>query len=327
MNERRVTGGVLMLVGAVALPVLHQRATGIWTWDIPGLAHSPVGGTAAAKWIFAAMALGFAVKVPLVPLHNWLPDAHTEAPAAGSVMLAGVMLKMGVYGFFRILVPVFPELSAQALPCLGALGVVNILYGALCAMAQTDLKRLVAFTSISHLGFCMVGLFSLTAAGLSGSALQLVNHGLSTGGLFLLVGMMYGRAHRRGLADFGGLAATAPWFAFFFGFVLLSSIGLPGLNGFVGEFLSLAGLAKVSGRLAAAALLGTALAAAYGLPAYQKVFWAPAGPASASGRISDMNRRERLIFWALSALIVGLGICPGPFMRFLALSTSGLVMR
>ena len=318
-------GSLFLLVGFIALPTLHHAATGVWTWDIPDLARTPLAKS-AAPWIYAAIALGFAVKIPLIPLHNWLPDAHTEAPAAGSVILAGVMLKAGVYGFLRVLLPVFPGISAAALPWLGALGVANILYGALCAMAQTDLKRLIAYTSISHLGFCLVGMFSLTGEGLAGASLQMINHGLSTGALFLMVGMMYDRVHRRGIADFGGLDEIAPRLAFFFGFVLLSSIGLPGLNGFVGEMLSLDGMARVSPPLAAGGVLGGILAAAYALPAFQAVFWAPAGAGSATPKMTDLVRSERAVLWTLAALILWLGLYPQPLLRLLEPSLTPLVM-
>jgi NADH-quinone oxidoreductase subunit M len=242
-------------------------------------------------------------------------------------MLAGSMLKMGLFGFLRILLPVFPDISAAALPVLGGLGVVNILYGAFCAMAQSDLKRLVAFTSVSHLGFCLVGIFSLTAAGIAGGSLQMLNHGLSTGGLFLLVGMLYERTHRRGLGDFGALASRTPVFAFFFGFILLSSIGLPGLNGFVGELLSLTGMAQVSRLLAALGLLGAVLAAAYGIPAFQAVFWAPEGPGSVSAKVADLDMRERTILWTLVLLILWLGLYPRPMLDLMEPAVAALVQR
>jgi len=318
-------GSLFLLVGFIALPTYHHAATGNWTWDIPELARTALDPK-AASWIYAAIALGFAVKIPVLPLHNWLPDAHTEAPAAGSVLLAGVMLKAGVYGFLRILLPVFPDVSAAALPWLGGLGVANILYGALCAMAQGDLKRLVAYTSISHLGFCLVGIFSLTGEGLAGASLQMLNHGLSTGALFLMIGMVYERVHRRGVADFGGLASVAPWLTFFFAFTLLSSIGLPGLNGFVGEMLSLLGMAKVSTGLAAAGVVGTVLAAAYALPAFQKVFWAPAGEGSVTPKMTDLTLGERSILWTLAALILWLGVYPQPMLAFLEPSLAPLAV-
>jgi NADH-quinone oxidoreductase subunit M len=227
------------------------------------------------------------------------------------------MLKMGVYGFLRILIPIFPDLSIRALPYFCALGVINILYGAFCAMAQTDLKRLVAYTSVSHLGFCVLGIFSLTVEGMAGGSLQMLNHGLSTGGLFLLVGMLYERAHRRGLGDFGRLSEFTPVFAFFFALLLLSSIGLPGLNGFVGEVMVLAGAAKISWVLAALGLCGAVLAAAYGLPAFQKLYWEPTGPESVSAQIKDMTLRERAILWILSILILALGLYPRPVLQLI----------
>ncbi|MBI5203265.1 MAG: NADH-quinone oxidoreductase subunit M [Elusimicrobia bacterium] len=319
-------GSLFLLVGFIALPTYHHAATGKWTFDIPELARTALDPK-ASPWLYAAIALGFAVKIPVLPLHNWLPDAHTEAPAAGSVLLAGVMLKAGVYGFLRILLPVFPDVSAAALPWLGGLGVANILYGALCAMAQGDLKRLVAYTSISHLGFCLVGMFSMTGEGLAGASLQMLNHGLSTGALFLMIGMVYERVHRRGVDDFGGLADVAPWLAFFFAFTLLSSIGLPGLNGFVGEMLSLLGMARVCGLLAGLGVLGTILAACYALPAFQKVFWAPAGAGSATSKMTDLTLGERSILWTLAALILWLGVYPQPMLALLEPSLTPLVLQ
>lgn len=319
-------GGLALLVGLGGLVAMHHQATGVWTWEIAELTQGTAAGPGAV-WVFLAICAGFAVKVPMFPLHNWLPEAHTEAPAAGSVMLAGVMLKMGVYGFMRVALPAFPAEAAAALPWAGALGVASILYGALCAMAQKDLKKLIAFTSVSHMGFCMVGLFSLTSEGVAGASLQMINHGLSTGGLFLLVGFLYERAHRRGLDDFGGLAETAPWFAFFFAFVTLSSIGLPGLNGFVGEALSLYGLSRVSLPMAGLASLGAVLAAAYGLPAFQRVFWAPPGPASRSAHVHDLTGREKAVLWSLALPILFLGLYPAPLLKMMAPAIEVLSLR
>lgn len=319
-------GGLTLLVGLGGLVALHHQATGVWTWEVAELTRATARGPWAV-WVFAAICAGFAVKVPMFPVHNWLPEAHTEAPAAGSVMLAGVMLKMGVYGFMRVALPAFPTLAAEALPWAASLGVASILYGALCAMAQKDLKKLIAFTSVSHMGFCMVGLFSLTREGVAGAALQMINHGLSTGGLFLLVGFLYERAHRRGLDDFGGLAETAPWFTFFFAFITLSSIGLPGLNGFVGEALSLYGLSRASLPFAAAASLGAVLAAAYGLPAFQRVFWAPPGPGSVSAHVHDLNLREKAVLWALAAPILLLGLYPAPLLALMSPAVEALAFR
>jgi NADH-quinone oxidoreductase subunit M len=316
-------GSVFMLLALLALVSAHHRVTGVWTWDLAALDASTLGS--AGPLVFWGLVLGFAVKIPMVPLHTWLPDAHTEAPAAGSVMLAGVMLKMGVYGLLRIALPLFPNLSWDALPLLGGLAAFSTIYGALCAMAQTDLKRMIAYSSIAHLGFCLLGVLSRTSQGLAGGTLQLVNHGLTTGALFLMVGFLYERAHKRGLSDFGDLASRAPYLAFFFGFSTLASIGLPGLNGFVGEFMSLSGALAALPVLAFAGVLGVTLAAAYALPAFQAVFWAPAGPDSVSGKVTDLNLRERLILWTLSGFMLWIGLAPKPWLAFFEPALRGLV--
>ncbi len=317
------SGSVLMLLALLALVSAYHRVTGIWTWDLALLDASTLG--AAAPLVFWGLVLGFAVKIPMFPLHTWLPDAHTEAPAAGSVMLAGVMLKMGVYGLLRIALPLFPSLSYDALPILGGLAAFSTIYGALCAMAQTDLKRMIAYSSIAHLGFCLLGVLSRTSQGLTGGTLQLVNHGLTTGALFLLVGFLYERAHKRGLSDFGDLASRAPYLAFFFGFSTLASIGLPGLNGFVGEFMSLSGALSVLPILAFAGVLGVTLAAAYALPAFQAVFWAPAGPDSVSAKVTDLDRRERAVLWVLCGLMLWIGLAPKPWLAWFEPAIRGLV--
>ncbi len=317
------SGSVLMLLALLALVSAHHRATGVWTWDLALLDASTLGS--AAPLVFWGLVLGFAVKIPMVPLHTWLPDAHTEAPAAGSVMLAGVMLKMGVYGLLRIAMPLFPVLSWDALPILGGLAAFSTIYGALCAMAQTDLKRMIAYSSIAHLGFCLLGVLSRTSQGLTGGALQLVNHGLTTGALFLMVGFLYERSHKRGLSDFGDLASRAPYLAFFFGFSTLASIGLPGLNGFVGEFMSLSGALAALPVLAFAGVLGVTLAAAYALPAFQAVFWAPAGPDSVSDKVTDVNLRERAVLWTLCGLMLWIGLAPKPWLAWFEPALRGLV--
>jgi len=322
-------GSILMLLALLAIVVAHQRASGVWTWDLETLKGTDLG--AAAPWAFLGLLLGFGVKIPMVPLHTWLPDAHTEAPAAGSVMLAGVMLKMGLYGLIRVALPLLPSVAAAWQPILGTLAGINAVYGALCAMAQTDLKRLIAYSSIAHLGFCLLGTFSGTTPGLTGAALQMINHGITTGALFLMVGFLYERAHKRGLDDFGGLAARAPRLAFFFGLSTLASIGLPGLNGFVGEFLCLSGSAQspiLFAGLPFFALLGAVgvtLAAAYALPAYQAVFWAPEGPGSVSARVDDLDARESAILWSLCALMVWIGLSPRVWLSLLEPSLRGLV--
>ncbi len=318
------SASVFMLLAILALVSAHHRVSGVWTWDLAVLDGKALG--TAAPLVFWGLVLGFAVKIPMIPLHTWLPDAHTEAPAAGSVMLAGVMLKMGVYGLLRVAIPLFPSVSWDALPILGGLAALSTVYGALCAMAQTDLKRMIAYSSIAHLGFCLLGVLSRTSQGLTGGTLQLLNHGLTTGALFLMVGFLYERSHKRGLADFGDLATRAPYLAFFFGFSTLASIGLPGLNGFVGEFMSLSGsIESCPPIFAFAGVLGVTLAAGYALPAFQAVFWAPAGPGSVSNKIVDLNLRERAILWSLCGLMLWIGLAPKPWLAWFEPALRGLV--
>lgn len=322
-------GSVFMLLALIALVVAKHEQTGIWTWALADLAGAPVG--AAGPWIFLGLLLGFGVKIPVVPLHTWLPDAHTEAPAAGSVMLAGVMLKMGLYGLIRIALPLFPVYAQTWAPWLAGLAAVNAVYGALCAMAQTDLKRLVAYSSIAHLGFCLLGILSGAAQGVVGGGLQMINHGITTGALFLMVGFLYERAHKRGLSDFGALAVRAPWMSFFFGFAIFASIGLPGLNGFVGEFMCLSGIAHSPIPLlnvpffVVAGIAGVTLAAAYALPAYQAVFWAPEGEGSVSGSVFDLTFREKSILWVLCGLMLWIGLSPAGWVSILEPSLKGLI--
>jgi NADH-quinone oxidoreductase subunit M len=322
-------GSVFMLLALIALVSAKHAQTGVWTWDLAALGQAPVG--AAGPWIFLGLLLGFGVKIPVVPLHTWLPDAHTEAPAAGSVMLAGVMLKMGLYGLIRIALPLFPAYAQTWAPWLAGLAAINAVYGALCAMAQTDLKRLVAYSSIAHLGFCLLGIVSGAAQGVAGGSLQMINHGITTGALFLMVGFLYERAHKRGLSDFGGLVARAPWLSFFFGFSIFASIGLPGLNGFVGEFMCLSGIAHSPIPLlslpifAVAGAVGVTLAAAYALPAYQAVFWAPEGPESVSSHVTDLDLREKSILWILCALMLWIGLAPATLIGLIEPATRGIV--
>ncbi len=317
-------GSVFLLLGILALVTMHHSATGLWTWDMAVL-RGPSSGRAAVV-VFLALVVGFGVKIPLFPLHTWLPDAHTEAPAAGSIMLAGVLLKLGVYGLLRVALPAFPEVSWSLLPWLGLIAAINMIYGALCSMAQGDLKRLVAYSSVAHLGFCVMGILSRTPEGLAGGSLQLLNHGLSTGALFLLVGCLYERGHKRGLSDFGGLFAKAPWFTFFFGVAVFASIGLPGLNGFVGEFMSLAGMARVLPILAIAGVVGVTLAAGYALPAYQAVFWADPGPGSVSAKVTELDWREKSLMWTLTLLMLWIGLFPGTLLSLLDSSLRGLLL-
>jgi NADH-quinone oxidoreductase subunit M len=271
-------------------------------------------------WLFLAFAVAFAIKVPLFPLHTWLPDAHVEAPTAGSVILAGVLLKMGAYGFLRFNLPLFPELSRQAAPYMAALAVIGILYGAAVAYAQKDMKKLVAYSSVSHLGFVILGIFSFTAQGISGAVLQMVNHGLSTGALFLIVGMLYERRHTRDLAAFGGLWKRLPLLGSVSLVVILSSLGLPGLNGFVGEFTILLGAFRSTAYggvwFGAAATLGVILAAVYLLHLFEKVFLGPLEHEE-NRSLPDMDLREMLTLAPILALIFWIGIYPAPFLNLI----------
>ncbi len=271
--------------------------------------------------LFIAFALAFAIKVPLFPLHTWLPDAHTEAPTGGSVILAGVLLKLGSYGFLRFAFPIFPDAARHFSPALAALSVAAIIYGALVAMMQSDIKKLVAYSSVSHMGFVMLGIASMTVIGTQGAMLQMLNHGISTGALFLLVGMLYDRAHTRRIADFGGVALKMPVFTAFFMIVTLSSIGLPLTNGFAGEFLILNGTYLSGfhwGRTAAvAATLGVLLSAAYMLWMVKRVFWGPANADPESGTAhlhTDLNAREVAVLLPLVVLIFWMGIHPQTFL-------------
>ena len=277
----------------------------------------------AVRWIFLAFAVAFAVKVPLFPLHTWLPDAHTQAPTAGSVILAGVMLKLGTYGFVRFGLYLFPEATVWFAPALVTLGVVGILYGAIVATMQRDLKRLVAYSSVAHLGFIVLGTFSLTTQGIEGGVMQMVNHGISTGALFLLVGMIYDRRHTREIAALKGLQKSAPIMAAVFTLVMLSSIGLPGLNGFAGEFLILVGSFLTYRWFTVVAAAGVILAALYLLWAYQRVFHGE--PDEENADMPDLSWREGLVMAPLLGLIVFLGVYPKPMLDRIEPSVTRLV--
>jgi NADH-quinone oxidoreductase subunit M len=273
-------------------------------------------------WVFVAMMCGFAVKVPMVPLHTWLPLAHVEAPTAGSVLLAGILLKLGTYGFLRLSVPLAPDASLRfGVPVLGTLAVVGIIYGAFCSLGQDDIKKLVAYSSVSHLGLCMLGLFALNEVGLTGSLLQMINHGLSTGALFLLVGMLYERYHTRKMADYGGMGARLHLLAVFMVFITLSSIGLPGLNGFLGELLTLGGMYDFAGSqvqgtlLASLGATGVVLGAWYMLTMVRQVFFGPLKEPHHEGHglISDLNGRELSALLPIAGLCLALGVFPKPF--------------
>ena len=303
-------GSAFMLVGMLALVFLHQRATGVLTFDLVELATKQSLAPMTARWIFLAFAAGFAVKVPLFPLHTWLPDAHTEAPTAGSVILAGVLLKMGTYGLLRFGLYLFPKAAVDLAPIMLTLAVIGITYGAIVATMQKDLKRLVAYSSVAHLGFIVLGTFAFTSQGLSGGVLQMINHGLSTGALFLLVGMIYDRRHTRQISELNGLQKSVPLLAAAFLVVMLSSVGLPGLNGFVGEFLILLGTFATHRWWAVVGTTGVILAAVYLLWAYQRVFHGE--PEGENASIPDLNLRERAVLLPLIAMIVFLGVYPKP---------------
>jgi NADH-quinone oxidoreductase subunit M len=270
------------------------------------------------SWLFAAFALAFAIKVPLFPFHTWLPDAHVEAPTAGSVILAGILLKMGTYGLLRFAIPLFPEAALALGPWLAWLAVIGIVYGALVAMVQQDVKKLVAYSSVSHLGFVVLGLFSLTTTGAAGGVVQMLAHGLSTGALFLLVGIIYERRHTRMIAEFGGLAHAMPCFAAVFLFVTLASIGLPGLCGFTGEFLILfgtfgSGLLPHARLLTALAATGVVLGAIYMLWMYQRVFLGKLGERNRG--LPDLSPREWAVLLPILVMIVALGVHPAPLLE------------
>lgn len=279
-------------------------------------------------WLFLAFALAFAIKVPMFPLHTWLPDAHVEAPTAGSVILAGVLLKMGGYGFLRFNLPLFPEASLQAAPYMAALAVIGILYGAAVSLMQKDVKKLVAYSSVSHLGFVMLGIFALTQQGLAGGVLQMINHGLSTGALFLIVGMLYERRHTREMNAYGGIWKVMPVLGALTLIVMLSSAGLPGLNGFVGEFTILLGAfgSQVlnSPYFAGAATIGVILAAVYLLVMFERVFLGPVR-VEANLWLKDLNAREVITLLPLLVLIFWIGLYPAPFFNLINPSVERLV--
>jgi NADH-quinone oxidoreductase subunit M len=299
-----VAGSLVMLVGVIAL----LWATGAAA--VPELlARASTLPHPTQAWLFTAFALAFAIKVPILPFHTWLADAHTEAPTSGSVLLAGVLLKMGTYGLLRFGIELFPGVATEAAPLFLALGALGIVYGALLALAQEDLKRLIACSSVSHLGFVVLGLFALTGPALAGAVLQMINHGLSTGLLFLLVGMAYERTHTRQLAHYGGLARVMPVFALFFVFTVLASAGLPGLNGFVGEYLILAGTFERSPFWAAVGVSGVVLGAVYLLVAARRVLFGPLTNPH-SEHLTDLGPREVGLMLPLCALVLWIGVQP-----------------
>ena len=312
-------GSALMLAGIIALVVTHTLEFGATSFALPDLMETTLS-IGAERWLFAAFALAFAIKVPLFPLHTWLPDAHVEAPTAGSVLLAGVLLKLGTYGLLRYNLSLFPDASVDAVPIMATLAVIGIIYGALVAIVQPDLKKLVAYSSVSHLGFIVLGTFALTSGGLQGAVIQNVNHGITTGALFLLVGMIYERRHTKKISDFGGLQKVMPIFAGFFLFMAFASIGLPGLNGFVGEFLVLIGGFPSLPVFAIIAASGVILAAIYMLWAYERVFTGV--PDKEENKVlSDLSPREIGLLAPLAVLVLVLGLYPNVLLDKIAPST------
>ncbi len=327
-------GSVLMLLGILALYFFNQD--GLFGWEGLGgeatfsvLRFHEISAQIPGDlqfWIFLVFFVGFAIKVPMFPFHTWLPDAHVEAPTAGSVILAGVLLKMGTYGFVRFSLPILPEATKQLLPWMVTLSIIGIIYGALVAMAQKDMKKLVAYSSVSHLGFVMLGIFALNPAGLNGGIIQMLNHGLSTGALFLLVGIIYERRHTRMIAEYGGLSKQMPIFATCFLIITMASIGLPTLNGFIGEFTILVGVFNRSWVWAACAALGIVLSAAYMLWLYQRVFFGPLDNPE-NENLKDMSRRELVYIVPLIVLCFWIGLYPQPIFEFLEKPVNYIVAK
>ena len=315
-----LAGSVLMLLGILAV-YFNAAKTGVpHTFDVPALLAAAQQFPDSLKvWLFWGFFFAFAIKVPMFPFHTWLPDAHTEAPTAGSVILAGVLLKMGTYGFVRFSLPLLPRdpaLSGKIQHILVLLSLVGIVYGALVCMMQKDMKRLIAYSSVSHLGFCTLGIFALTPHALSGSILQQINHGISTGALFLIVGILYERRHTRLISEFGGLSTPMPNFAAIYMIISLSSLGMPLLNGFIGEFTILRGTFEVNKVWAAWGALGVVLGAAYLLWLYQRVMFGPVTRAE-NEHLQDLNLREYATLLPLVALAFWIGVYPKPFFRYL----------
>ncbi|MBA3818064.1 MAG: NADH-quinone oxidoreductase subunit M [Deltaproteobacteria bacterium] len=324
-----MVGSLLMLVAIVYVYVQAGAVLGEYTTDLAKLSSVALPYDAQV-WCFAAFALAFAIKVPLFPLHTWLPDAHVEAPTAGSVILAGVLLKFGIYGFLRYAMPMFPHGAAVLAPVIAILAVIGIIYGALVAFAQDDVKKLVAYSSVSHLGFCALGIFALNSYGVSGSIYAMLSHGLTTGGLFLGIGVLYERRHTRRLAEYGGIWKQMPVFAGLYLIIVMGSAGLPALSGFVGEFLTLLGTfnAGADGSwpashpnylpyprlLGALATTGVILGAIYLLWMFQKVFFGKLDKAK-NGRLKDLSGRELAVFVPLVLAIFAMGLFPRPFLR------------
>jgi len=307
-----MSGSVLMLVAILVLYFMYYKLTGVFTFDI--LTYYNLGLPSNVQfWLFLAFFLAFAIKVPMFPFHTWLPDAHVEAPTAGSVILAGVLLKMGTYGFLRFSLPIFPQASVDFIPVIMCLSVIGIIYGAMVSLAQDDIKKLVAYSSVSHLGYCMLGMFALNMEGLKGSIIQMVNHGLSTGALFMIVGMLYERRHTRLISEYGGILKVMPVFGALFLLVAFSSMGVPGLNGFVGELLILIGAFKASIWYGLLSTTGLVLGAVYLLWMYKRVMYGDITK-DENKKLKDMTNREYAYLLPIILFIVWIGVYPKPFL-------------
>src|SRR5215469_3593702 len=322
-----LAGSVLMLLGILTLYFQHYQQFGFYSFEISELMKTGMS-LGMQQWVFWAFFLGFAIKVPMFPFHTWLPDAHVEAPTAGSVILAAVLLKMGTYGFLRFSLPLLPQASVDQtiVQILAILSIIGIVYGALVSLMQQDWKKLVAYSSVSHLGFCTLGIFSLNPNGISGSVLQQLNHGISTGMLFLVIGVIYERRHTREIAEYGGLAHVMPKYAIVFAFAMLSSAGLPLLNGFIGEFTIMQGAFEANRIWAAFAVTGVIFGAAYLLWLYQRTMLGQV----TNGKnltIPDMNAREVAMFVPLVAWAIWIGIYPKPYFDILRQPVTEIVQR
>jgi NADH-quinone oxidoreductase subunit M len=319
-------GSVLMFLGILALYAAHHAQFGNYSFAIPDLLRTSLPAS-TQWWVFWAFFAGFAVKVPMWPLHTWLPDAHTEAPTAGSVMLASILLKMGTYGFLRFSLPLLPDASKdpRIVNVMAVLSIVAIVYGALVCLMQKDWKKLIAYSSVSHLGFCTLGIFALNPAGIAGSMIQQINHGISTGMLFLIVGIVYERRHTREISEYGGLLKVMPLFTIVFFITALSSMGMPALNGFIGEISILQGAYQMSLNWAVWSVVGIALGAAYLIWLFQRTMLGEVAEKNAGLR--DLSWREIAVFAPLVVLAFWIGIYPKPIFTVLERPTARIVER
>ena len=318
-------GSVLMLLGIIALYLAHFAATGVYTFNILEFYRLTLSPD-LQWWIFLAFFLGFAIKVPMFPFHTWLPDAHVQAPTAGSVILAGVLLKMGAYGFIRLSLPILPDATRQFVPMIAVLSIIAIIYGGLVALMQKDWKSLVAYSSVSHMGFITLGIFMLNPIALQGGIFQMLAHGVATGGLFLIVGLIYERMHTKEIARFSGLAQVMPVYATMFAIIAFASLGMPTLNGFIGEFLILAGTFQESHQYAFFAVWGVVLAAAYLLWLYQRVMLGEVKDDEIAG-LKDLNLREAMTLIPLVIMAIVMGLYPKPFLKMIEEPVNAIIER